>query len=200
MASAWLVVRAGLRDAAEDFFTTLVVNLLWLLGCLLLITGPPATLALFYTTHRIARGEVAGPDDFLQAIRRYWTVAWRWGLVNGAIVFFLAGDFWLTGRLSQAPLARFIQGFYLAALAGWLLLQLYALPFLFQQEQPAVRQALRNAALMLRKHAGFTLALALLLLLVLVLATIFFLVIFAAGGFLLALIGSHAVLNRLAAE
>lgn len=199
-ASAWQVVRASLRAAADDFFTTLVVHLLWLVGNLLIIPGPPATLALFYTAHRMARGEVTGVTDFLHAFRRYWTPAWRWGLLNGAVIFFLAGDFWLTGRISQAPLARFIQGFYLATLAGWLLLQLYTLPFLIQQEQPILRQSLRNAALMVRKHPAFTLALAFLLLLVLLLSTIFFLVIFAAGGLLLALIGSHAVLDRLALE
>jgi len=106
----------------------------------------------------------------------------------------------LTGQLSQSAVARLAQGFYLAALGGWLLLQLYVLPFLFEQETLSVRMALRNGAMMLGGNILFSATLGVLLLLVLATGTVFFLVTSAAGGVFVALVGNHAVLNRLAAQ
>lgn len=194
------IIRAALNDTADDLFTTAVVHLLWLILTLLVVTAPPATLALFYFSNRKAHGEVTDVGDFFYAFRRYFRTAWRWGLVNGFVVFFLGGDLILTGRLSQSSIAQLIQGFYLALLVVWLFLQLYALPMLFEQTEPSLRQAWRNAAIMLGKNIGFSAALAVALLIVLLVSTFFFLIIMAAGGLLVALIANHAVLNRLSAE
>jgi hypothetical protein len=195
-----LIIRAALRDAADDLFTTAVTHLLWLVLTLPIITAPPAAVALFYVANRKAHGEVTDVGDFFLALRRYFWPAWRWGLANALLVFFLIGDLVLTGRLSQSPVARLIQGFYLVLLLIWLFLQLYALPFLLEQAEPSLRQAWRNAAVMLGKNVGFSLALAAALAVVLLLSTLFFLVVVAAGGLLVALIANHAVLDRLAVE
>lgn len=191
------IIRAALRDTADDLFVTAVVNLLWLILTLLIVTAPPAIVALFYVGNRKAHGEVTEVSDFFFALRHYFWPAWRWGLVNVIILLFLWGDVGLTGYLSQSPFARFAQGFYLIFLIIWLFLQLYALPLLFEQEQPSLRLAWRNAAVMLGQNVGFSLALAVALAAVLLVSTVFFLVIMAAGGILVALVANHAVLNRL---
>lgn len=196
----WQIVRASLNDATDDLFTTAVVHLLWLILTLLIVTAPPAALALFYFSNRKAHGEVTGVEDFFYALRRCFRLAWRWGLVNGFVVVFLLGDFILTGRLIEGAIAQFFQGFYLALLAAWLFLQLYTLPILFEQKEPSLRQAWRNAAVMLGKNIGFSVLLAVALALLLLLSTFFFLVIMAAGGLLVALVANHAVINRLALE
>jgi hypothetical protein len=116
------------------------------------------------------------------------------------VLFFLAGDVILTGQLSQSPLARLAQGFYLAALGVWLLLQLYVLPFLFEQETLSVWMALRNGAMMLGGNLFFSVALGLLLVTTLLVGTLLFLISVAAGGVFVALVGNRAVLNRLAAH
>lgn len=197
MKDAWQVIRAAWRQTGDDLFTTLVVNLLWLLLNGLVVTGPPATLALFYVANRLAHEEPTDVGDFLTALRRYFVVAWGWGVINLFVVFFLVGDVVLTGRLVQAEWLPWVQGFYAAALLIWLFLQLYTLPFLFEQEHPDVKLALRNGAVMLGRNIGFSVALALLLGLVLLVSTVLFLIIAAAGGLLIALIANHAVLNRL---
>ncbi|MCL4265968.1 MAG: DUF624 domain-containing protein [Anaerolineae bacterium] len=191
------IIRAALRDMADDLFVTAVVNLLWLILTLLIVTAPPAIVALFYVGNRKAHGEVTEVSDFFFALRHYFWPAWRWGLVNVIILLFLWGDVVLTGYLSQSAFARFAQGFYLILLVIWLFLQLYALALMFEQEQPSLRLAWRNAAVMLGQNVGFSLALAAALVLVLLVSTLFFLVIMAAGGILVALIANHAVLNRL---
>ena len=198
MSEAWHVIRAALRDTWSDLLTTAVVNLLWLVFTLLIVTAPPAALALFYVGNRMAHGEVTDPRDFLQALGRYFGVGWRWGLLQVIMLFFLVGDIYLSGLLGGGSAAgRLAQGLYLAGLAIWLLLQLYALAFLFEQETPSVRLALRNGAVMLGRNILFSVTLGILLLLALTLGTIFFLVALAAGGVFVALAGNHAVLNRL---
>jgi len=198
MNDAWHIIRVALRDTWNDLLTTALVNLLWLVLTLLVVTAPPATLALFYTANRIAHGEPTDTGDFLRAVRRFFGTGWRWGLVNGALIFILIADAFLTGRLSQSPGAHLAQGLYLAALGVWLLLQLYVLPFLCEQESPGLRLALRNGAVMMGANIRFSVALGILLLIALLVGTAFFLVTVAAGGVFLALVANHAVLNRLA--
>jgi uncharacterized membrane protein YesL len=194
------ILRGALQDLWNDLWTTAVCNLLWLFAMLLVIPGPPATLALFFYGNRLAHGEVADIHDFLSAFRRYWGPAWRWGALTLGVIFILLGDFSLTGRLNPSGSGRFIQGFYLAALAAWLLVQLYALPLIFELEKPSVLLALRNAAVMLGRNLAFSVLLGALLAGLLLLGTGLFLMSVAAGGVLLASAGNRAVLNRLEAQ
>ena len=198
MTDAWNVIRAASRQTWADIFTTLVVNLLWFFFNLLIITGPPATLALFYVGNRMARDEPTDPGDFMAALRRYFAAGWRWGALNLFIIFFLVSDYILTGRLLEGETARIVQGFYLLLLVIWSFLQLYVLPLLLEQERPELMQALRNAAVMFGRNLGFSLTLAALVAAVLFTGVAFFLVTAAAGSVFLALVGNHAVLNRLA--
>jgi hypothetical protein len=194
------VLRAVFRDMWEDVWSVAVVNLLWSLSQVLILPGPPATLALFHYGNQVASGEVVGVSDYLRAIRLFWGVGWRWGIVNYLVIGLLIGDTVLTGRLSQSPAAQFAQGFYLAVLGVWILLQLYALPFLFEMDEPVIRVALRNGALMLGRNPTFSLALAALLVGILATGTLLFMLSAAAGGVFLSLAGNHAVRNRLSAS
>jgi uncharacterized membrane protein YesL len=200
MSEIWDIVKQSLGDLWNDLWSTAVINLAWLVCQVLVLPGPPATLALFYYGNRLAHGEIADIGDFWQALRRYWQPAWWWGLVNLAVFFLLIGDVHLMGGMDQSPAARFGQSFYLAALGGWCLLQIYALPFLFEQEEASVRLALRNAATMIGRNPAFSLEFMLLLALTLAIGTLLFLFSVAGGAVFLAVAGNRAVLNRLAAH
>lgn len=195
--AAWRVVLAASRHTGSDFFTTAVVNLLWMLLTVLVITAPPAWLALFYVGNRMAREEVVDPGDFLLALRRYFWTSWQWALVNLAVVGFLYADVVLSRRVFPEESRLLVQSFYAALLVAWSFLQLYALPFLFEQEQPSVLQALRNGAVMFGRNISFSVAFGVLLLLASVAGVVFFLAILAAGGVFYALASNHAVLDRL---
>lgn len=187
----------SLQDLWNDLWTTAVCNLLWLFSIVLIIPGPPATLALFSYGNRLAHGEVADIGDFFSALRRYWGAGWRWGFVALGVTFILIGDYFLTGRLGQSNTIRYVQGLYLAILAIWILIQLYTLPFMLEQEKPNVRIALRNAAVLLGGNLGFSILLGLLLVSLLLLGTLLFLISVAVGGVLVAVVGNRAVLDRL---
>ncbi len=194
------IISGALQDAWADIWTVLVCNLVWTLSNILIIPGPPATLALFTYCNRLAHGEMADFGDYWRAFRSQWGPAWRLGAINLLVIFLLVGDFILTGQLYQTPFARFMQGFYLAGLGAWLIVQLYALPFLIEQATPSVRQALRNAAVMLGRNPGFSVVLGILLALLLVVGLALFMLTLACGGVIVAAVGNRAVINRLEAH
>ena len=192
------VLGLAFRDLWQELWTILIVNLLFLFANILIIPGPPATLALFYYGNRIAHGETATERDFLQAIRSYWKPAWRWGLINLLVIGLLTGDYYLIERLIPNPdAAALTRGFYVTLMITWLLIQLFTPPFLFEQEKPSVRQALRNAVVFIRRNLLFSLALALLLALSLSLGILAFMLTLAFGGAFVAFASSHAVLQEL---
>ncbi len=194
------IISGALKDAWTDIWTVLVCNLVWTLSNILIIPGPPATLALFTYCNRLAHGEIADFSDYWSTFRRQWGPAWRWGVVNLLVIGLLVGDYILTGQLSQSAFARFTQGFYLAALGAWLIVQLYALPFLIEQDTPSVRQALRNGAVMLGRNLGFSVLLSVLVVLLLVVGAALFMLTLVCGGVVVASVGTRAVINRLEAH
>jgi uncharacterized membrane protein YesL len=196
--SALKILGLSFRDVWQELWTILIVHLLFLLGNILILPGPPVTLALFFYGNRIAHGETANERDFLEAIRNYWKPAWRWGLINILAIGLLTGDYYLIGNMAaRSGFASFIQGMYITFLAGWLLLQLFTLPFLLEQDQPSVVQALRNAAIFIGKNLILVFVLALLLALSLMAGTLAFMLTFVFGGALVAFAGNHAVLEHL---
>ncbi len=86
---------------------------------------------------------------------------------------------------------------YITVLASWLLLQLFTLPFLLEQEQPSVIQALRNATIFIGRNLILVFVLALLLALSLMAGTLAFMLTFVFGGALVAFAGNRAVLQHL---
>ncbi len=199
MYTALRILGLSFRDTWKEFWTVLIVHLLFLFGNALIILGPPATIALFFYGNKIAHGEMANERDFLGAIRSYWKPAWRLGLINLLIIGLLTGDYYLIGKIVEnSSLAYFIQGLYITLLAGWLLVQLFALPFLFEQHQPSVLQALRNAFVFLGRNLIFVVVLMLLLGLSLTAGTLAFMLSFAFGGAFVAFASNRAVLAHIA--
>ena len=191
------IMRASLGDIWADMWTALVCDLIWLLSVVLILPGPPVTLALVYFANRRAHEDLTDLKDLWHGFRLYWKPAWRWGILNLLILSLLVGDFYLTGRSDPASPLRFIQSFYLAVVLVWLMVQFYALPFLIEQEQPSLRQALRNGAVMLGQNIVFSVCFGFgLLLICLVGIPLFFLTV-GFGPLFLAFAANRAVLMRL---
>ena len=180
-------------------YVLVMVNVLWVALNVLLVTGPPATAGLFVLTHRLARGEAVGLRDFFEGFRRYFWRSWLWAIVAGAGFFILGGDAVLIGGLSSAAYVIVIQGFFLTLLFLWAFVLLYAFPLILEQERPSLRLALRNALVMFASNRSFSITLFVLALLVALLSSL----LVAPWGIItvvfLALLGNHAVLNRLVA-
>jgi hypothetical protein len=191
------ILLLSLRDTWLDLWSALVCNIVWLLSVLLIIPGPPVTLALFFYANQVVHDESVNVTDFFKAIPRYWWVGWRWGILNILVMALLIVDINFTGQQNQTSTAILINSIYVTLMAFWLLLQTYTLPFLFEQEKPSVLQALRNGVVMIGKNPFFSISFLIMLLLILALGTISFMLSLALGGALIANAGNRAVLNRL---
>jgi len=177
---------------------SLVVSLLWLLANVLVIPGPPATLTLFYYSSCTAHGEVCDFGDLWREFRRSWGTGWRWGILNIAALLVLVGDVYLTGQLAWSlTTIRYVQGIYFTLAAVWMLVQVYALAFLREQEKTSIRMALRNGAVLLGRNIFFSIVLALIAGLILLAGIPLFMLSAFFGAVFVAGVGCHAVIDRL---
>lgn len=195
--TALKILLLSLRDTWLDLWTVLVCNIVWLISVLLVIPGPPVTLALFYYANQTVHEETVNVSDFFKAITRFWWTGWRWGILNLIVLAVLVGDVFLTSYQGQTQAAMFLSGLYYTVVAFWLLLQIFTLPFILEQEKPSVLQALRNGVMLIGKNPLFSLSFLFLLLFTLALGVIAFMLSVALGGALVAFAGNRAVLNQL---
>lgn len=200
MSEAWWVFRKTLSSLWENIYLLVLANVLWIMLNVLVVTGPPATAGLFIFTHRLARGEDVDLHDFFEGFRHYFGWSWLWAIIAGAGFLILGGDVILMGNLSSADYIVFIQGFFLMLLFLWAFLLLYAFPLILEQEQPSLWLALRNALVMFAGNWSFSVALFGLALLTVLLSTLLLMPWAIVTVAFLALLGNHAVLNRLAAH
>ena len=198
MRDALSVVRSAIVDLWENAFLVIFCSLVWLFLTLLIIPGPPATVALFaISASMVDQERLLEFSDYLRAIWRNFGVGWRWAAINIPVLLIIAVDIRAVPRMFSPDVAVTIQLAFYLALAVWIVVNWYALSFLFQQEKPAVVQALRNGGLLLLEHPWFSLALVLVTAALLALSLIMVIVNMLFGPMLVALIGSHAVADRL---
>jgi len=197
MKAVLLILHNSFQNIWADLWTTLACNLTWLIANMLVVTGPPATLALVHCPNRLAHDDVADLGDFWNAFKRYWGHAWRWGSINLAVTFFLVMDVILTGQLSRGMWSPYLQGLYLVLLAGWLILQFFSLPFLFEQRTMSLRQTRRKGMVLMLSKPGFALLMVLALGLVLIVGTNAFMLTLMFGAVFIGCAANCVVWNRL---
>lgn len=198
MKNAFRVVRAAIVDLWDSVFLVIFCNLVWLFLVLLIIPGPPATLALFDMAERFARREhLLEFRDYLRAVMRRFGLGWRWAAVNIPVLAILLIDIAVAPRMASTEIALILQWFFIVALALWIVTNWYALAFLFQQKEPSLRLALRNGAVLLFQNPLFTLILVAITAVLFGLSLVLVIVNLLFAPMLVALISTHAVLNRL---
>lgn len=198
MKNALRVVRAAIVDLWDSVFLVVFCSLVWLFLVLLIIPGPPATLALFDMADRIARREhLLEFRDYLRAVWQRFGVGWRWGAVNLLVVAVVLIDIRVVPQMVSPTVAVYLQLFFTMALTLWIVVNWYALAFLFQQKEASLRQALRNGVVLLLQNPLFTLVLVVITAVLIGLSLVLVIVNLLFGPMLVALISTHAVLNRL---
>lgn len=198
MKNAFRSIRSALGDIWEHLPLAIAYSLTWLVLTVLIIPGPPATLALFDMADRIARREhLLEFRDYLRAVWQRFGVGWRWGAVNLLVVAVVLIDIRVVPRMVSPTVAVYLQLFFTMALALWIVVNWYALAFLFQQKEASLRQALRNGVVLLLQNPLFTLVLVVITAVLIGLSLVLVIVNLLFGPMLVALISTHAVLNRL---
>ena len=81
----------------HDLFDLMVVNILWLLCSLPVITAGPATCGLYHVTLRLARQETVNPvKDFFRGFKINFKQGLLLGLVTLGIAVSVGGDVWFS--------------------------------------------------------------------------------------------------------
>ncbi len=131
----------------------IVVNLLWALFTLPLITAVPALGALFHATNRLAHGSSAGWRVFWEGFREQFWLSWRWAAINAVAVGVLGVNVWFYGQVDTGW-AGAARAAFVILLAVWGELNLFTFPLLLEQSDQRFGTALRNSAVMLLRQPG----------------------------------------------
>lgn len=173
------VIIISLRDWWSEFLILGLLNFLYLLLLIPVITAPPATYALFSQARSLARHEGVTVRDFFLDMQANFLRAWKLGLVTilGSVV--VGFDVYYYGAISAAygPLAVV----FLYAVVLWVQLIAYAWAMLTARPDLPIRDHLRNALIFTFRYPIHHLILGLFILLTTALAiTLAFVVLILA--------------------
>lgn len=126
----------------------MVVNLVWILFSVPVITAVPALGGLFYATNQIAHGGGADWRQFGEGFRRCFWLSWRWSLINAVMLGLLGLSAWFYGHFDSPWLAG-LQVLFTVLAAAWGVLQLFTFPLLLEQADQRFIVALRNSVVIL---------------------------------------------------
>lgn len=153
----WIALGLWWREFILFFF----FNIAWLILQIPIVTGPPATAAMYVLARRLSREELIYPIHGWLALRQTFLPALKWGAVNLIVVSALVINYWAyqanSGFVWQ--LIRYAWG---AIGLGWFAINLFYWPFWLAQEDRSFLLALRNGSLFIIKRPVFTLTLVLL--------------------------------------
>jgi uncharacterized membrane protein YesL len=161
----------ALRDFWDELFLLALMNVVTVLLLIPVVTFPPALAGLWSVANLVAKGRAIGWRDYFKAFRRYFLKAWGLALLNGLVGIILVANilFYAPANVPfeiSPTLSFWIQALFLGVAFVWLIVQLYPMALLLEQEDQRLRVALRNAAVLFAANLGFTIVLALLLLVV----------------------------------
>ena len=175
MRHVFQVVWGALKDFWAELFLLALMTIVTMLLLVPFVTFPPALAGLWNAGNLAAKGKSISWRDYFEGFRRYFLKAWGLALLNVLVVAiaFTNVRFYTPGvapfEISDT-LSTWIGGFFTAVAFLWLVLQLYPMAVLLEQEDQRLRVALRNSAVLFITNPGFTIVLALLLLLVAVIS------------------------------
>lgn len=173
MKNPWSIIFSVLKNYWDEMFNLMLCNLLWLVAQLFVISGPPATAALFYVTNGTAKGGFAKLTDFVGAFRRFFWESWKWGIINVVVILTLgyALLYYSSGEL-PGPFGFWLAVLTLLFLAEWLFIQMFAFPFWLEQDNKQMRLALRNAVILQAQNLPLMMLVALIVLILLGVSTL----------------------------
>lgn len=191
---------AVFRGTAESWWRNwlhlTVFNLVWVLSWVFIILGPPMTLTAYAYLRRLDQGDEMTVREILATVRTHLLQGWLWLLPSLGIVPLTGLSAGFYGSL-DAPWAPAILALIVFVTGVWLLLQFYVLPYLFVQDRRSLRLAYKNAALTLLASPLYSLGIALVCSLLLTVSLRFVALIFLCSPVLVAILGTHAVNDRL---
>jgi hypothetical protein len=141
-----------------ESFLLSIFNLAWVFLQIPIITGPPATAAMYAIAQRIVDGQAVGLRDGWQTLQKMFVPAWKWAVINLIVVSALVGNLWFYRDKAglNFTLLRFTWG---TIFLIWFAINLFYWPFWLHQQKQSVVTTLKNSFMFLARRpalvAGF---------------------------------------------
>ena len=181
-------LKESLLSFLQNLFDLTILNWLWLLCSLPVVTVGPATCGMYAVTLKLARGEAVSPvKDFFRGFRENLKAGVLLGLGAGVLLAAAAGDAWLAQQLTGGMAALFLAAAVIITVL-FLILTAYGFALQAMFDNPLKTQ-LANAFKLAAAVPGRTLLLWLILLIPVLAALALPPVAVGALGFLYIIVG-----------
>lgn len=147
-----------LKATYEELFLCVMMSALWWVGQILIITAAPATMGMHAAANQIANYRRTGSEFFWDGAKRNIGRGWLMYalLLITPILIFINAWFYL----NVESWLRVFAFMWLWVLIFILMAGQYVIPLFFQQDEPSVKLALRNAALLALRFPLYSILLA----------------------------------------
>lgn len=152
---AFTVMGRVLKAAYEDLFLCVFMSIAWWIGLLPIVTIAPVTMATNHVANRIANYKRVDNSFFWEALRQHIGRGWLMMLITLGAPAAVLFNIWFYAN-SQGYL-RVIGVAWLWMLLLVLMISQYFIPLFWQQDEPSIKLALRNATILALKHPLYTL-------------------------------------------
>jgi hypothetical protein len=146
-------------------------NCIWLAFQIPIVTGPPATAAMYEIAHRLSEGELLTPRDIWPIMREMFIPAWKWAAVNLLVGAIVVGNFWLA-RGRDGDLWIMLRLVWTVASVVWLAVNWLYWPLWLSESDRRVTNTLRNGLVLFLRAPGLVLLTMMLSLVVFVLSVV----------------------------
>ncbi|MEZ4735360.1 MAG: hypothetical protein R3E79_50350 [Caldilineaceae bacterium] len=152
---AFVVMGRILKAAYEDLFLCVFMSIAWWIGLLPLVTIAPVTMATNCVANRIANYKRVDNSFFWEGLRQHIGKGWLLMLIYLGVPAAIVFNIWFYAN-SQGYL-RIIGVAWLWMLLLSFMISQYVFPLFWQQDEPSIKLALRNAAILALRHPLYSL-------------------------------------------
>lgn len=188
----------GLQHLQHRGYQYIWANVLWIALSLPIITAPAAWAGLIRFSYYAHRQPTVSFDEFWQGFRENLKRGIGIGILNVVIVVVNVANLYAYQNDTSVGVAA-LRLVWLMALVGWFAIQLYVWALLYAMEQPSLKGAYRNAAVMILLNPLFTLGVWIVCAITALLSSAFPVAWILLTGSALAAIANSSVQDRLRA-
>lgn len=158
MSRALHLIKRALALWWDELIVFTFFNVVWLVLQIPIITGPPATAAMYAIARRVVDNELVDPLDGWRALRRMFVPAWKWGTVNLFFAILIVADLWGYHQ-AEGQVWTILRLLWSALALVWFAMNLFYWPFWLAQSDRRMVNTLRNSLVLMLKVPGFALTL-----------------------------------------
>jgi len=166
---AFIVMGRTFKAAYDELFLCVFLSVAWWIGTILVLPAAPVTSGIHNVANRMANYKRVDNSFFWEGARTQIGRSWLLYLLNLLAPLLLAVNAWFYFRLEGWPQLIGIVFVWLFVIA--LMIGQFVFPFFWQQDQPDVKLALRNATVLAMRNPLYTFLLLLFQILVVGLST-----------------------------